>query len=137
MFAFRLTHKDGCSVLAGAPDLGLLSIIVSAVGRLGSESQGSRGLTDGFYIDLDVTGSTARANIHENESLIWHRSKTNIGDAITIEVLESEHADEPARRRSVKADRAIVALPMRRRHSRRRRGEYRRRHSSLRPHHDD
>jgi len=127
MIAFRLTDKNRSALLAGARDLGVLSFILCASGRLGPDSQGTRGLADRIDIDLDLRGSTARADRHTNESLIWHRSKPGVGDTITIEVIEADQADEPARRRSKSLDRSLL-LPMRRRHARRRRGPYKRRH---------
>jgi hypothetical protein len=137
MIAFKLTHKDRSNLVAGGPDLGFLYFILCASGHLGPDSQGTRGLADRFEVDMDLRGSTARANRHDNESLVWVRTQTDVGDVVTIEVVETEQVDEPAHRRSKKSDRGLWRLPMRRRRARRRRGVYKRRHSTYPPNHDD
>lgn len=135
--AFELTRSDGSKSVAGAPDLGVLSFVLSASGRLGPASQGTRGGANRVDIGLRLGGLTSRAREYENEHLVWHRSKTEIGDVITIEIVETDKADDPTSRRRKNTGRARVALPLRRRRARRRRGAYMRRHSTFPPHHDD
>lgn len=134
MVALKFTHNGEAPVVAGAADLAVLSVILSAAGYLGPDSHGTRGPPD--QIDVEVRGLTARADRHKDEHLVWRRSNAAIGDTITVEMVEADKGDEPSHRKSKSADRALL-LPMRRRQARRRRGPYKRRHVMYPVRYDD
>jgi len=52
------------------------------------------GKTDGYYMMLRVGG------LENNEFLIWARSELQIGDEITIRIVENEPFDPPIERKT-------------------------------------
>ena len=123
MIAFKVTHNGKQSALAGTPDLSVLTVFVTANGRLGPDSYGSVGLTDHYSISLEIGGLTSRGSKYRDEFVHWHRTSLNVGDVVTVEVVESDFTDEPKKRKPVIARRKDF-LPLARKGARRRRGEY-------------
>lgn len=79
-------------VVAGEASLSVLSAHVSAVGKLGPESHGTRRHPDlPANIDLSVGGLTNRGDRRKDEHLRWgKRLPLEPGDTVVIEVLEGE-----------------------------------------------
>jgi hypothetical protein len=89
-------HLNGRRIaLAGTEDLGVLSTIVSAVGKLGPATKRRR--NEGYDIDIRVGGLTARKR-GADEHVDWVRRSLKIGDEIYLRVTRGEHANPPRRR---------------------------------------
>lgn len=77
---------------AGSNDLAVLSTIVMGSGKLGNESYPNSGKSD-YELSLDIGGMTARGS-KNNEFLRWTQDcKLNVGDEITIHIIETDSAD--------------------------------------------
>lgn len=87
-------------VLAGEESMGVLSVHVTAVGKLGpkSESNGGRRGADS-HIDLSVGGMTSRGDRRKDEHLRWGpRLPLEPGDTVRIEVLDTSDFQSPTSR---------------------------------------
>lgn len=86
--------------LAGEQSLSVLGAHVSAVGKLGSESLGTKRRIEGDAdLDVYVGGLTRRGRGRMDEHLRWGpRLKLKPGDEVTIRVLQSEVFDPPTER---------------------------------------
>ena len=123
MIAFKVTHNGERAAVAGSPDLSVLTVFVTANGRLGPDSQGSVGFKDRYEISLQVGGLTNRGSKYRDEFVDWRDAQLSVGDVVTVEVIETETADEPKKRKPVVARRKDF-LPLMRKGARRRRGKY-------------
>ncbi|MNV93431.1 hypothetical protein D3C71_1881200 [compost metagenome] len=92
MYALKISINGREPVTGGATDLCVLSAILSLTGKLGPEAEPRR--DDGSVdIDLRLGGLTARANGAADEHLDWLRADLQIGDVVTIRILETDHTD--------------------------------------------
>jgi hypothetical protein len=93
MFALKVQINDQTPVVGGADDLGVLSAIVTCVGRLGALSAPNRDdETQDFTFRLG--GLTSRPKGSADEHLVWLENNTlQVGDKITIEITEVEKTD--------------------------------------------
>ena len=103
-------------VVAGEASLSVLSAHVSAVGKLGPESHGTRRASDPApSIDLSVGGLTSRGDRRKDEHLRWgKRLPLEPGDIVVIEILEGEPS-QPATSRSAADTSSSHGLTARRR----------------------
>ncbi|HEY1068010.1 MAG TPA: hypothetical protein VGE52_17935 [Pirellulales bacterium] len=93
MFALRVRINDDEPVTAGAEDLALLSAHIMGMGKLGSKPQfGMMGEAPQF--NCTVAGMTMGGLGSPQDQLRWMpMRKLNVGDKITIEIIETEFAD--------------------------------------------
>jgi hypothetical protein len=100
--ALRVVVNGEEFVIAGEASMSVLSAHVTAVGRLGPESQGARHpRRPEPDIDLSVGGLTSRGDRRKDEHLRWgKRLPLEPGDTIVIEVLETENFQSPTSRHS-------------------------------------
>ena len=106
MRALRVQINDQAPVTAGAKDLGVLTAVITCVGKLGPDAVSPRGdQTESLKVDLG--GLTSRSSNQTNENLDWLQSvPVQVGDKITIEVLEAtcvdpiDHAEQAKRRQT-------------------------------------
>jgi hypothetical protein len=66
VITFEIELNGQSLVIVGAEDLSVLTAIVSAVGKLGRDSQGAREREKDNYIELTVCGLTSRAEHSAN-----------------------------------------------------------------------
>ncbi len=98
MLAFEVFVNGRKITLAGADDLGVLSTIVNAVGKLGQKSSGTETRPKGYNLRLSVGGLTGRKNNVPNDYLRWaEMEKLKIGDEILVRVCRVNLADPPSR----------------------------------------
>ncbi|MEQ9451102.1 MAG: hypothetical protein RJQ07_05910 [Pseudomonadales bacterium] len=94
MIVFEVTLNGNQIARAGRQDLCVLNTIVNAVGVLGEESAGSRGMEDGFNLDLTIGGLSAKSNEDPGQHLRWApRQAVKIGDEIIVRILQTDNAD--------------------------------------------
>ncbi len=95
MYAFRVQVNSQEAVVGGAEDLSVLTAIVTAAGKLGSESHPHR-RDDTRDVDLRLGGLTARGPGQQDEHLNWiDATQLKPGDRVTIEVIETDVAHPP------------------------------------------
>ena len=103
MIAFKITRNGREICTAGAEDLAVLSAIVSATGKLGSDTVPSHPDRIGADVYFSVGGLTGRKDPKKDVHVDWESvSSLNVGDVITVTVIETSVVDRPKRRR--KAD---------------------------------
>ena len=92
--------------VAGEESLSALSALVTARGRLGTESEGIRPSADKpFEISLSVTGLTRRGSGERDEHLNWGpRAALRLGDEVRICVRDDANYDSASRRMPVQAN---------------------------------
>jgi hypothetical protein len=95
MIAFNIEVNGKSLGSAGTDDLSVLTTIVSAVGKLGRESQGAPGSELSHQVELTVGGLTARAASEENQHLDWIKETLKPGDVVTVRIVEASSADPP------------------------------------------
>ena len=81
---------------AGAENLSVLSHTLTAYGRLGPASQGTRGLKDSYVVDAGVTGLTSSAEDPKHVHLQWYGARIDVGDEMIVRVVERPSADIPS-----------------------------------------
>jgi hypothetical protein len=99
MLAFKITLNDRHIALAGAPDLSVLTVFVTASGRLGPAAQSTYAHGNGIYARLNVGGLTNRGSNYRDEFLDWIEHHIEPGDRIRIEIVETEAVDRPDSRK--------------------------------------
>lgn len=104
MIVLRVKINDVLVCTAGAEGLSVLNVILDAIGKLGKESKGAKGREDFYETLVRVGGLTSRENPGEDEHLEWFDSSLKIGDQVVIEIGESDKADSPTDRKTVKND---------------------------------
>jgi hypothetical protein len=95
MIAFEIEVNGKSLGRAGTDDLSVLSAIITAVGKLGAQSQGATDYENNYHAELAVGGLTARAEPAEDEHLEWIKHLLEPGDMLTIRIVESSSADAP------------------------------------------
>jgi flagellar basal body L-ring protein FlgH len=96
MIAFEIELNGQVIGLAGTEDLCVLTAIVTAVGKLGAQSEGATDHKTDYHAGLSVGGLTARVDASQDEHFDWLRQPVNPGDVVTIRILESPSADAPS-----------------------------------------
>ena len=93
MRALRVAINGGTPVVAGAEDLGVLSLIVSCVGALGPRTQSPRG-NDADEQTLTLGGLRCRGDGGPDEHVDWlSQVPLKVGDRVAVEILETESPD--------------------------------------------
>jgi hypothetical protein len=95
MIAFEIELNGESLGTAGADDLSVLTAIVTAVGKLGSNSTGAHQRERHYDIELTVGGLTSRAEGSPDEHLDWIRRALKTGDVVTVRLFETDAADAP------------------------------------------
>lgn len=96
MLLFKVFLNGKLVSTAGAPDLSVLSHMVTAVGRLGPDSQGASGQKEGVRLELRTSGMTSRASSPSNIHITWvSEDDLKVGDEVTVKILEGAKADMP------------------------------------------
>lgn len=95
MIVFEIELNGEALGRAGAEDLSVLTAIITAVGKLGPQSQGSVEHETNYHTGLSVGGLTARSNPAEDEHLEWLKRQLGPGDIVTVKIMESPSADSP------------------------------------------
>ena len=81
---------------AGTDSLSVLGAHVTALGKLGDNSLGTKVLNDGVELRCEMTGLTSREEEPQNIHLSWFSSnEMEVGDEVTIIIKESNSADSP------------------------------------------
>jgi hypothetical protein len=104
MIVFEIRLNGQLLGRAGADDLAVLSAIVSAVGKLGPNSQGAYQRENDHYIELTVGGLTSRADGASDEHLDWIEQTLKPGDVITVTLVDSMSADVPSASKPARTD---------------------------------
>ena len=93
MIAFKVSLNGKRVCIAGAEDLGVLSTIIAASGKLGKKAVPSRpGQT--FNIYYSVGGLTSRKNQKQDYHLDWESvTPLQVGDVIQVEIVEATKTD--------------------------------------------
>ena len=95
MIAVEVMLNNEKLTTAATEDLCVLSAIVNAVGKLGSESHGTHERKSDFDLSLYVGGVTSRGEGVANDHLNWlERRPIELGDTVTLRFIESSHADQ-------------------------------------------
>lgn len=95
MIALKVQINDSSPVIAGADDLGVLTAIVSCVGKLGplSDHVGEDDVAD---LAFKLRGLTSPLKGATGSHLIWlERNGMKLGDTVTIEIVETDHSAQP------------------------------------------
>ena len=71
---------------AGADDLCVLSVVVSAVGRIGSRAQDAKVRRRGMDIACNLGGMTSRSTEPRNIHLEWARVQLKVGDEVRLQI---------------------------------------------------
>ena len=96
MYALRVSFNGGKPVIAGAEDLGTLSLHVSGGGLLDSKPLTSRNATSPQF-HCSLSGLTQRTPSLQDERLFWvQRNDLKLGDVVEIEIVEVDLADSVA-----------------------------------------
>jgi hypothetical protein len=96
MVVFELLVNGKVVARGGAEDLGVLSHTVTARGVLGRASLGTSNVKDRAVLEASLTGLTSRAAQPSHVHQLWHQSRNlQVGDEITVRILESQEADTP------------------------------------------
>ena len=93
MFAFKVRINDQKPVVGGSDDLGVLSAILTATGKLGANSCPRR--DDGTHeFTFRLGGLTSRPKGVVDEHLDWlTHDELKLGDTITVEIVQTDHPD--------------------------------------------
>lgn len=95
MYALKVQVNSESPIVAGAPDLGVLSAIINCVGKLGDHAREVRE-GEGADLFLSVGGLTSRQNDLPDEHLRWASQRAlRIGDVVCVEVVETDAVDSP------------------------------------------
>lgn len=96
MIALKVKLNGELLALAGREDLCVLNTIVDAIGVLGSESTGTVAEKDRAHLSVHIGGLSAKTDDDPGQHLRWERHRPiNIGDEISVQILEVDEADEP------------------------------------------
>jgi hypothetical protein len=104
VIAFEINLNGESLGTAGNADLSVLSAIVNAVGKLGVQSRGARQMENDFHLELTVGGLTSRADSSKDEFSDWIKRPLNIGDTVTIRVVEIDVSESPTSSRTVRVE---------------------------------
>jgi hypothetical protein len=107
MIAFEVSLNGKRICTAGADDLGVLSTIISACGKLGKKTVEYRPDETYGEIHYSVGGLTSRSNSKKNIHLKWKSvAPLTIGDVVHVKVVETEKVDRAKSRTRAKPKRA-------------------------------
>jgi len=102
MITFEVRLNGVVLSRAGNSELSVLSAILTATGKLGPSSVGTKRTPDSAEIDLNVGGMTAPAS-GEGQLVSWLVRELAIGDELSVRITESTTADEPQSRKPAAA----------------------------------
>jgi len=106
MIAFEVSVNGKRVCVAGAEDLGVLSTIITACGKLGRKSVPYRPDETSSEVHYSVGGLTSRPNPKDDHHLKWKSAqRLAIGDVITVRVVETKKASRVASRTKAKDSR--------------------------------
>jgi len=107
MIAFEVSLNGKKICRAGAEDLGVLSTIVTACGKLGKKTVPARpDETDG-EVHYSVGGLTSRPATKEDVHVRWmSAAPLKVGDILQVKVLETQKVDRAKSRKKAKPRRA-------------------------------
>jgi hypothetical protein len=92
VFAFKVTVNNQSPVVGGTEDLGVLTAILTATGKLGSKSVPMRG-DESRDFTFRLGGLTSRPKGEPNEHLVWLvADELKLGDVVTVEIVEAGSA---------------------------------------------
>jgi hypothetical protein len=93
MYALKVCINNQKPIVGGADDLGVLTAIITATGRLGAHSSPSRDdETQEFSFRLG--GLTSRPKGTTDEHLTWlSHDDLKVGDTVRVEIIETENVD--------------------------------------------
>lgn len=96
----EVSVNGGTFAIAGEESLSVLSAHITAAGKLGDASRGTRDTPDSRGdVTVSVGGLTNRGKGARDEHLNWGtRRKLMVGDTVTIRVLEGKEFDCPSHR---------------------------------------
>jgi hypothetical protein len=109
-FEVMLNGKRVCT--AGAEDLGVLTAIVSAVGKLGKKTVRDRPDETTGEVHYSIAGLTSRADPNKNVHVKWTSiAPLRTGDVIQVRVIETERADRAKSRTTANPRRCPTRPP--------------------------
>ncbi len=98
MIVFRLKLNGKILAVMGREDLSVLSACITARGKLGSKSSGISGTVAGegdFEVNLAPGGMAFNRTKETDQHFSWAGGgQLNIGDEISVTILESDTADK-------------------------------------------
>jgi hypothetical protein len=105
MIAFEVSLNGKRVCIAGADDLGVLSTIVSACGKLGKKTVPYRpGET--YDVHYSVGGLTSRPNAKQDVHLRWKSiAPLRLGDVVQVKVVETDNVERAKSRTRAKPKR--------------------------------
>lgn len=114
MIAFEIKRNGKRVCIAGAEDLGVLSAIITAAGKLGvktvCEGQADDVVPELFY---SVGGLTRRRDPKKDVHLHWKSvGRLRVGDSLEVRIVEVRKADRP--KSQVSREKALRNLSKRR-----------------------
>ncbi len=96
MIAFEVSLNGKRLTVAGAEDLGVMSVILAAAGNLGPLTVERIKRAQERKLTLSAGGITSRSDEDKDEFLDWVMPMDlNIGDDIHVKLLELEEVDKP------------------------------------------
>lgn len=96
MITYQLLLNGKLIASAGASDLAVLTQILSAVGKLGSDSEGPNFKQERTTLELTVSGMTARKD-EPSMHVSWVKEELKIGDEFTVKIIDADVADAPSK----------------------------------------
>ena len=107
MIAFEVSLNGKRVCTAGADDLGVLSAIVSACGKLGKKSVPHRPDETTGDVYFSVGGLTSRSDAKKDVHMKWKSvAPLAIGDVVQVRVVETDKVDRAKSRTRAKPRRA-------------------------------
>jgi hypothetical protein len=107
MIAFEVSLNGKRICIAGADDLGVLSAIISACGKLGKKTVPARPDETSGNVHYSIGGLTSRRDPKKNVHVRWKSvAPLKIGDVVQVRVVETERVDRAKSRIRAKPRRA-------------------------------
>ncbi|MGC3988584.1 MAG: hypothetical protein QM796_02645 [Chthoniobacteraceae bacterium] len=107
MIAFEVSLNGKRVCIAGADDLGVLSTIISACGKLGKKTVPARPDVTSGDVHYSVGGLTSRRDSKTDVHVRWKSVEPlKIGDVVQVRVVETEKVDRAKSRARAKPRRA-------------------------------
>ena len=107
MIAFEVSLNGKRVCTAGADDLGVLSAIISACGKLGKKTVPARPDETSGDVHYSVGGLTSRRDPKKDVHVRWKSvAPLKIGDVVEVRVVETEEVDHAKSRTRAKPRRA-------------------------------
>jgi hypothetical protein len=106
MIAFEVKKNGQLVCVAGAEDMGVLSTIISAGGKLGNKSALARPDATTPEIHYSVGGLTRRPDSDKDVFVDWLSiSPLEVGDVIEVRIIETDQADRAKSRKRANLNR--------------------------------